>query len=439
VGTDEDIGKTTTCIGIISTLLSSRFGFAPDDIGYIKPVGQHGVSVRSPDGPLSVDRDAWLIPKIYRLNLGRPLKSSSPVLWTSGRTTDFISRASSCSNNGACESLREDIRHAYQTIAAGRKLVVCEGTGQSGVGSVGGISNADVIRLLKGMGVPVKTLLISRGGIGSAIDRLFPHLLTLTYLGCGVDGLILTAVRRDKLAKVKHYLSRYYGDVFPRLYGYVAQCPVPPPVMGLIPTVPQLKCPTMRLLAETFAGQQVDTVGFLRPAQPIDSADLFVQGVKVRSLESGFEAYLEDGDVFVVGINASGAIQALLSQNAWMKAAGRTGLSGLILSCARTARLSDGALQAILQSDVPTLILRSDSAHIIRSITELSVKIQPYDAAKKMLIERTYAEHLDTDLLEGVLLGELGWSAEGSATCCRSRPGAHLGFPARSISARGLS
>ena len=218
VGTDEDIGKTTTCIGIISTLLSD-FGFRPDEIGYIKPVGQHGVSVLSPDGPLHVDRDAWLIPKLYGLNPGRPLKASSPVLWTSGRTTDFIDRACSCSTSEACESLCAGIREAYQTIAAGRKLVVCEGTGESGVGSIGGISNADVIRLLKGMGVPVRTLLISRGGIGSAIDRLFPHLLSLTHLGCEVDGLILTAVRRDKLAKVKHYLGHYYDEVFPRLYG----------------------------------------------------------------------------------------------------------------------------------------------------------------------------------------------------------------------------
>ncbi len=48
LGTDQDIGKTATSMGIISKLLSTGCGCSPADIGYIKPVGQQTVMVQSP-------------------------------------------------------------------------------------------------------------------------------------------------------------------------------------------------------------------------------------------------------------------------------------------------------------------------------------------------------------------------------------------------------
>ena len=184
--------------------------------------------------------------------------------------------------------------------------------------------------------------------------------------------------------------------------------------MGLIPAVPELKYLTMRLLAETFAGQQVDTVGFLRPAQPVDGSDLFVRGVKVRSLESGFETYLEDGDVFR-GRDQCGWGDPGPSEPGRLDEGGRPHRAERADSLrARAANLSDGALHAILHADVPTLILRSDSAYIIRSIAELSVKIQPYDSAKKALIERMYSEYLDPGLLERMLVSESSRTVKAS-------------------------
>jgi hypothetical protein len=273
--------------------------------------------------------------------------------------------------------------------------VVCEGTGQSGVGSIAGVSNADVIGLLRDMGVPVMAILVTRGGIGSTIDRLFPHLLSLTYMGCRVDGLVINSVRGDRTEKVGDYLDRYYCRIFPRLYGSYPKPCQPPPIVGLIPEVPELRFPTMRSLAEAFADQQIDQVGFLSPAQPVEYSDLFVRGVKVVSLECGFESYLSDGDVFVVGINANSTILTLLHEDARQKSAGGHGLSGLILSCSGAAGLSAEALSAIFAARIPTLMLPNDSADIVRRISDMSVKIQPYDRAKKEIIDRVHARHLD--------------------------------------------
>jgi hypothetical protein len=256
-----------------------------------------------------------------------------------------------------------------------------------------------VIKLLREMGVPVITILVSRGGIGSTIDSLFPHLLSLNCMECAVDGLIINAVRVDKMAKVRDYLDRYYRDIFPALYCCFSKIALPPPILGLIPEVPELELPTMRLLAETFARGQKEPVEFLSRAQPAEAANAFVRRVKVRSLESGFETYLEDGDAFVIGINANEAILALLKENNRHRSEGREGLSGLILSCAGRGGLQSETLAAIYVSGVPLLVLPNDSAEVVRDIAEMSIKIQPYDLAKRALVNKAYEEYLDFSVL----------------------------------------
>jgi dethiobiotin synthetase len=399
LGTDQDIGKTATSMGIISKLLSPDCSCSPDDVGYIKPVGQQTVVVQSPnEGPVTVDKDVLLVTKFYGLD-HRLVQPMSPVVWGSGATAEFIDKATRGDPTAARETLTRQIRAAYETVAAGRRVVVCEGTGQPGVGSVAGVSNGDVIKLLRELGVPVITILVSRGGIGSTIDSLFPHLLSLNCMNCPVDGLIINAVRVDKMAKVRDYLERYYREIFPALYCCFSQISLPPPIVGLIPEVPELGFPTMRLLAETFAHGQKKTVEFLSRAQLAEDANAFVRRVKVRSLESGFETYLEDGDAFVVGINANEAIVALLKEHARQKSEGRHGLSGLILSCAGRGGLQSETLATIHRSGVPLLVVPNDSAEVVREIAEMSIKIQPYDLAKKALVDKAYAEYLDFSVL----------------------------------------
>jgi len=44
---------------------------------------------------------------------------------------------------------------------------------------------------------------------------------------------------------------------------------------------------------------------------------------------------------------------------------------------------------------VQTMVLPNDSADIIQRIAGLSVKIQPYDIAKRQYVDDTYRNHLD--------------------------------------------
>lgn len=397
IGTNRNIGKTVTSMGIVSKLLSPEMGYEPHEIGYIKPLGQQTRSLIDQDGNyVKVDKDVLLFTNLYQLHCPT-LRSMSPVVWTGGSSEKYIDAADDGFLRQERNKLIERIQQAYETVAEGKKVVVCEGTGQPGVGSVIGLSNGDIIRIIKDMGVPVITILVSRGGIGSTIDQILPHLLSLNCIECQVDGLIINAVRLDKLPKVQNYLETYYQKSFSELYGHFSKVEPPPPILGFIPEVPELEFPTMRLLMETFIDEQMlDLKRFMGMPKKVDNTEEFVRGVKVRSLESGFEPYLEDGDVFIVGINANESIVSILEENARIKQEqGRQGLTGLILSCSQTTGLRVDTLNMILESNVPTMVLPHDSADIVRRIYEMSVKIQPYDMAKRRYVDQTYSTHLD--------------------------------------------
>jgi dethiobiotin synthetase len=93
LGTDQDIGKTVTSIGIIAKLLSADHGYAPEEIGYIKPVGQQTLTIVDEHGAsIEADKDAVLITQLMGI-VGPGYDRMSPVVWGGGVTADFIDRA----------------------------------------------------------------------------------------------------------------------------------------------------------------------------------------------------------------------------------------------------------------------------------------------------------------------------------------------------------
>ena len=66
---------------------------------------------------------------------------------------------------GASRDYAKVIRDAYEKIAKDNDLVIIEGTGHAGVGSVLNLSNATVAHLLD-----ANVIMISSGGVGKPID-----------------------------------------------------------------------------------------------------------------------------------------------------------------------------------------------------------------------------------------------------------------------------
>jgi dethiobiotin synthetase len=393
VGTRRNIGKTVTCVGIISKLLSHEHGYSIDEIGYIKPVGQQTVQVQNCQGvPIEADKDAVLLTSLLGIDCG-DYQDLSPVVWQGGLTASFIDDACNGGAHSGREAFLRRIREAYERVSQGKRVVIVEGTGQPGVGSVAGISNADVINELRRMGVQLYVVLVAPGGIGSTIDEVFPYLMTLDHVGTRLDGLIINDVIPSKMDKVAHYLRGYYRRVFGDLYGTYFKAQTPPTILGFVPTVEELRLPSVRLVAEQLSHSPHTEMEIVAP-EDVNEACGLIRKVKVISLEFGYEPFVAPGDAVVVGVNANDVILSMLLLHERMCRQHGEGLSGLILSCKTVGGLSKQIRDLIVSGDVPTIMLASDSADIVKQIEGMTVKIQPYDTIKKELIARTYDEHL---------------------------------------------
>ena len=155
-GFRQHAGKTVTSLGIISQL---RKFIEPEKIGYIKPVGQQIIK-RSID--LEIDKDVELISTFSKIpNL--PLSKLSPVRFSNKFTRNYLT---SKNRNRLTRNLSIDIEKAIVALSD-RSVIIAEGSGHPGVGSVVGLSNAIVAKILK-----AQIIFVSGGGIGRALDMI---------------------------------------------------------------------------------------------------------------------------------------------------------------------------------------------------------------------------------------------------------------------------
>lgn len=183
--TSQHVGKTTSTLGLVEALKEKY-----TNVGYCKPVGQQFVDL----GDLRVDKDALLFSKIMRFELSAELHS--PVIVGAGVTQQYI-------DNPAGFDFRTPIQKASEYLQQTNDIVVYEGTGHPGVGSVCDLSNADVAKML---GAPV--VMVVEGGIGNTIDRLNANLALFREQDVPIMGVIINKVIPDKLEKVKYYVGK---------------------------------------------------------------------------------------------------------------------------------------------------------------------------------------------------------------------------------------
>jgi uncharacterized protein len=392
VGTARDVGKTVTSVGVIGKLLSPESGYTLDEIGYVKPVGQQVLTVIDDDGsPIDADKDAVVVTSLLNVrNVG--YRHLSPVIWQGGLTASFISDSVDGDPLEGRQAFMRRIRESYELVARDRRVVIVEGTGQPGVGSVAGISNADVINMLREMGVPVFVALVTRGGIGATIDEVFPYFMSLDHMGTRVDGLIINGVFPDKIDKIRESLEGYYNRIFTPIYGQYLSQPFPP-ILGFVPLIPELGLPTMRLIAQQFGTDKKTSLEILSPHAFEEHGSRLVKRMKVVNLRYGYERFVDSGDAVVVGINANDSVLSVVLHHQRLISQSGSGLSGLILSCRQVGGLSQQVRSELDRvGDLPTIAVDYDTADLIQRIDNMSVKLQPYDVYKRDLIAQAYRD-----------------------------------------------
>ena len=188
--TGQHKGKTTCTLGLAANFKAKRY-----HVGYCKPVGQQHLTI---NGKLA-DKDAVLFGSTLEFEVQPELHS--PVILASGVTAEYIDDPSKFDFSG-------DILKAAKVLESRHEVVVYEGTGHPGVGSIIDQSNAQVAKLL---GADV--VIIVEGGIGKTIDRLNMGLALFREQGVKVKGVIVNKVHVDKYDRVKNYLGKYFNKM----------------------------------------------------------------------------------------------------------------------------------------------------------------------------------------------------------------------------------
>jgi hypothetical protein len=253
--TGQNIGKTTTCLGLFSKL-RKKF----PRIGYMKPVGQEHVMTQE---GISVDKDVLLFKEHFSLQ--DPFAHMSPVLVPSGFTRDFLDQKI------AVDTLKEKISTSFAHIEKQHDFVLVEGTGHCGVGSIIQLNNAQAAKLLD---LPV--LLIASGGLGSAFDELALNKCICDRFHVEIVGIILNRVLPHKMSMIDTYMRK-------ALQSWNI------PLLGCIPYDPLLANPSMKDLEVLFntyllSGEEHRMRHFARIHLVATSADAYRETIAENQL-----------------------------------------------------------------------------------------------------------------------------------------------------------
>lgn len=216
--TSQHVGKTTSTLGLVAVLQQKGI-----NVGYCKPVGQQFVDL----GDLKVGKDALLFARTMNFELVPAIHS--PVILGKGATTDFLDAPDQF-------DYPNRILAAASVLEREHDLVIYEGTGHPGVGSVVNLSNATVAKMLN-----ASVVMVVEGGVGSTIDRLNLSIALFEKKGVPIVGVIINKVLPDKMSKVRKYVG-----------GWLEKRNLP--LLGVLPYQKSLSNPIMETIIETVNG-----------------------------------------------------------------------------------------------------------------------------------------------------------------------------------------
>jgi len=354
--TGQNCGKTTTSLSLMHL---ARKKYAR--VGFIKPVGPKPVKI----GDVWADKDAALIAGVYGMEDRLPLMS--PVVLQPETTRQLLD------GQLPAAMLEEQLLRAVTALDQTCDFLIIEGAGHSGVGSVLGLSNARVARLI---GAPV--MMISGGGIGHVIDDVALNLALYREAGASVRLVMPNKLIAAKRERTLHYLA-------------MAATPHGVKVHGGFNFSPILAGPTLQHIAKLL--------------------DLPLRATREQSLRIIHHIHLG-------AASAQKVVEMLESNTLLIVTSSRDELLVLMASLYHIPEYREklvgivipgfspvaGIVQAVLDdSDLPYLRLECSTAHIFRTITEDVSKITADDAEKISLVQKLAEEQIDFDFIDAQL------------------------------------
>ncbi len=354
--TGQHVGKTTTCLGLISGLLKKR-----KQLAFMKPVGQKHVEIEK---GVFVDKDVLLFRDYFGFK--EELSCMSPVLFPQRFTRDYLD------GKVREKTLKKSIKTAYETLGVQDKTIIVEGTGHVGVGSIVNLSNASIASLLN-----IPLIMITSGGLGSSFDSFSINKALCDANNVPIAGVILNRVLSEKREMVLHYMEKA-----------LSRWKIP--LLGCIPFDPFLSKPSMKdfetLFETTLLSGEKRLLRYFRHTRLV-----------ATSLET-FRTLMSPSQLVITPANREEIILAILTKHWDVKMANPNDdlEAGLILTGEKAPRPS--IIEALRKAHIPMLYVPLSNYKVMEMITSFTVKIREEDKEKIREAVTLVEDHIDFDI-----------------------------------------
>ncbi len=349
-GTSQHSGKTLVSLGLCAALRDRGL-----KVSYMKPVGQRTVEVNG----AHVDEDVILINTVY--DLDNDPADCNPVTIPSGFTTEFVSERKSR------QPLIKRILDSYDRISQDADLVIVEGTGHAGVGSIIGMGNAQVSAIL-GTGA----MIVTGGGLGRPVDEFALNKAMFDQEGCRIIGMVANKFLPQKIDELKPLLAQWLADDDARL-------------LGVVPYEAILSELTMRQIASETGAEIIHGEQYLdrRITECIIGAQYSHR--LLQSFKPGVLAIIPgDRDDLILA--------AISSEELSSETAGTIGvcITGGIMP-------HHSVLRLIERSQAPVIAIREGTYEVASEISDVVGKMLPSDTEKIKTGQRVVKRAVDLD------------------------------------------
>ena len=350
--TNQNDGKTTCSLGFVKGF--SRIGRS---VGFIKPVGQRYMTFDSK----SVDEDFLLIHQ--SCGLGCSLSEVNSVVVTSDFTRRFLDDP-----DAMYPDMERTVLESCSTVAQGNDLVVIEGTGHAGVGSIFRLSNARVAGLLN-----AKVVMVTLGGIGRPVDEVAVNRSLFEKEGVPVIGVVVNKVIPDRVEHVRTYLTKAFNALGLSL-------------LGVIPYTPPLSYPTVQQIAAVTQAEVLNGEERLSNA----TAKIVVGAMTPPNALK----YIEDKTLLVAPGDRDDLVLAVMSMHLLSR---DVQLSGIVFTGG--IRPQPQTMDLLCRTDIPVLAVDEDTYETASCIGDILVKIRPSDEEKIEMATSLVRDHVDFEQL----------------------------------------
>lgn len=356
--TGQHVGKTTSTLGLVTNILEHGY-----NVGYCKPVGQQHLFV---EGQM-IDKDVTLFSQILGFKINGSIHS--PVVMARGVTQRFI-------ENPSQFRFRENILEASMQLNKQHEIVVYEGTGHPGVGSVANVSNADVAKLLG-----ANVLMIVEGGIGSTIDKLTMSIAQFQNYNIPIIGVIVNKVIPEKKDDVAYYVGKKLKTLGLDL-------------MGVVPFDKRMSFPLMGTVKNAIHGKVLFNE---------DQLDNRVEDIVAGSLVAIREFANEKNILLVVSKKRLEEAVEKVELITSLKKLSKSPISGIIITGdgthETTYNLSPISEKYVQEHKIPVITTDLDTFGSVVKISRIEVKINTRTPWKTQRAIELIGENVDVNAI----------------------------------------